>query len=199
MIFQSYPNNFQKNHLFFCSASFKVKRNNKLFPLLLLCFRYCSVFKVQNFFAFGEILHRVSKIIVIFDQGAWNAFAFHSALVKKWWAWDPTSLTPVFRLYSLRSFKRKWWAWEDSNLRPHAYQACALTTWATSPFSLGTGRRFRLPTPFGGDEENRTPDPLLARQVLSQLSYTPMFVKTGLPEFSLFSTFEGTQSFNCAL
>ena len=30
--------------------------------------------------------------------------------------------------------KRKiWWAQEDSNLRPHAYQACALTTWAMSP------------------------------------------------------------------
>ena len=28
----------------------------------------------------------------------------------------------------------------------------------------------------GGDEENRTPDPLLARQVLSQLSYTPKFL-----------------------
>ena len=27
----------------------------------------------------------------------------------------------------------KWWAWGDLNLRPHAYQACALTTWATSP------------------------------------------------------------------
>ena len=27
----------------------------------------------------------------------------------------------------------------------------------------------------GGDEENRTPDPLLARQVLSQLSYAPGF------------------------
>ena len=26
---------------------------------------------------------------------------------------------------------------------------------------------------IGGDEESRTPDPLLARQVLSQLSYTP--------------------------
>ena len=25
----------------------------------------------------------------------------------------------------------------------------------------------------GGDEEDRTPDPLLAKQVLSQLSYTP--------------------------
>ena len=27
----------------------------------------------------------------------------------------------------------------------------------------------------GGNEESRTPDPLLARQVLSQLSYTPIF------------------------
>ena len=27
----------------------------------------------------------------------------------------------------------------------------------------------------GGDEEIRTPDPLLARQVLSQLSYAPMY------------------------
>jgi hypothetical protein len=24
--------------------------------------------------------------------------------------------------------KRRWWAWVDSNYRPHAYQACALTT-----------------------------------------------------------------------
>ena len=29
--------------------------------------------------------------------------------------------------------------------------------------------------PLGGDEEVRTPDPLRARQVLSQLSYTPAF------------------------
>ena len=28
----------------------------------------------------------------------------------------------------------------------------------------------------GGDEEDRTPDPLRARQVLSQLSYTPIFL-----------------------
>ena len=32
-----------------------------------------------------------------------------------------------------------------------------------------------IPSPFGGDEEDRTPDPLRARQVLSQLSYTPIF------------------------
>ena len=29
-------------------------------------------------------------------------------------------------------------------------------------------------SPFGGDEGVRTPDPLLAKQVLSQLSYTPI-------------------------
>ena len=28
---------------------------------------------------------------------------------------------------------------------------------------------------FGGGKEDRTPDPLLAKQVLSQLSYTPVF------------------------
>ena len=28
------------------------------------------------------------------------------------------------------------WAREDSNFRPHAYQACALTNWATSPKSI---------------------------------------------------------------
>ena len=33
---------------------------------------------------------------------------------------------------------------------------------------------------YGGDEEIRTPDPLLARQVLSQLSYTPIIGLNGL-------------------
>ena len=33
---------------------------------------------------------------------------------------------------------------------------------------------YKPPFLYGGDEEIRTPDPLLARQVLSQLSYTPI-------------------------
>ena len=53
-----------------------------------------------------------------------------------------------------------------------------------SPFSSG---RLPMASPFrpllrffflraaGGDEQIRTVDPLLARQVLSQLSYTPIF------------------------
>ena len=33
---------------------------------------------------------------------------------------------------------------------------------------------YESPQSHGGDEEDRTPDPLLAKQVLSQLSYTPV-------------------------
>ena len=36
------------------------------------------------------------------------------------------------------------------------------------------GTKFRGHSPGGGDKRNRTADPLLAKQVLSQLSYTPI-------------------------
>ena len=43
------------------------------------------------------------------------------------WAQRATGLLhPASKLY-------RWWAWVDSNYRPHAYQACALTNWATGP------------------------------------------------------------------
>ena len=48
----------------------------------------------------------------------------------------------------------------DSNHRPHAYQACALTSWAISPYD-------------GGEYRARTDDLMLAKHALSQLSYTP--------------------------
>ena len=43
-----------------------------------------------------------------------------------------------FSRYMLRtiSFYHSRWAWVDSNHRPHAYQACALTGWAISPFAF---------------------------------------------------------------
>ena len=39
----------------------------------------------------------------------------------------------------------------------------------------------------GGDEENRTPDPLLARQVLSQLSYAPILFLLALARHNFVS------------
>ena len=44
---------------------------------------------------------------------------------------------------------------------------------------------YSLPVSNGGDERNRTADPLLARQVLSQLSYTPIVYRV-LPSYALF-------------
>ena len=43
--------------------------------------------------------------------------------------------TSVFLYASNKKIQniRIWWAQVDSNHRPHAYQACALTTWAMSP------------------------------------------------------------------
>ena len=54
-----------------------------------------------------------------------------------------------------------WWAQMDSNHRPHAYQACALTNWAMSPFLVE----------INGFEPLT---PCLQGRCSSQLSYTPI-------------------------
>ena len=77
----------------------------------------------------------------------------------------------------------------------HKYKFLTFTV--LKSFALSTlisiaGRKAANPTtkfrvlpsglPIGGDEQNRTVDPLLARQVLSQLSYTPVFVLITISE-----------------
>ena len=95
------------------------------------------------------------------------AFLRSALLIASWRWWDsnswppackagalPTELHPqslvsmTFRLayflvssYSLLIILkavRFEWAWMDSNHRPHAYQACALTCWDTSPLESGS-------------------------------------------------------------
>jgi hypothetical protein len=54
--------------------------------------------------------------------------------------------------------KKSWWVEEDLNLRPRAYQARALTTWATDPIFW----------PVLGFAHNRLVEPLdLPRQIVS--------------------------------
>ena len=48
----------------------------------------------------------------------------------------PTELNPHNKLYLIKSAYLKQWAQVDSNHRPHAYQACALTCWAMSPYGI---------------------------------------------------------------
>ena len=52
-------------------------------------------------------------------------------------------------------------------------------------FNVRSDWQFLHLHPFGGDEEDRTPDTLRARQVLSQLSYTPVS-GTQMPLLPLF-------------
>ena len=89
-------------------------------------------------------------------NSTFSVFPWNALLIASWRWWDsnswppackagalPTELHPqsfVFRLFwcflilfwYLQSSHFEW-AWMDSNHRPHAYQACALTSWATSP------------------------------------------------------------------
>ena len=64
---------------------------------------------------------------------------------------------------------------EPSVRQTHSRQLTARTSCSRKCLSFVRRVAFSLCENAGGDEENRTPDPLLARQVLSQLSYTPKF------------------------
>ena len=46
---------------------------------------------------------------------------------KKWEA-------PQWKKKKNKKNWKLWWAWVDSNHRPHPYQRCALTAWATRPY-----------------------------------------------------------------
>ena len=74
-----------------------------------------------------------------------------------------TNDTRIFSplLYQLSYRGKKWRPGTGSNRRPLAWQASVLTNWTTGP--------------FGGNNRARTCDPLLVRQMLSQLSYAPTF------------------------
>ena len=68
-------------------------------------------------------------------------FSYLSPDIHSWNAYHKAIYSSIFMLFFLLltfSFfskkKSKWWAQMDSNHRPHAYQACALTTWAMRPF-----------------------------------------------------------------
>ena len=65
---------------------------------------------------------------------------------------------------------------QTGELAPDVLQLCSLRFSCVRLLHLRF--LFVFPT-HGGDEEDRTPDPLRARQVLSQLSYTPIYFCQG--------------------
>ena len=93
----------------------------------------CSFLPDKNYY-----LYRITRSILICIT-----FALFSFQVPFFCSWEQISATTliVAQVY----FQYFWWAQMDSNHRPHAYQACALTTWAMRPF-LVEMRRIELLT-----------------------------------------------------
>ena len=82
------------------------------------------------------------------------------------WTGDTRIFSPLLYLLSYPAISvalKKWRSWRDLNPRPPAWQAGALTNWATAPL-------FRL---YGGRNRFRTYDPLRVRQVLSRWAIRP--------------------------
>ena len=78
------------------------------------------------------IFFRITLAFIIIQFSRYQEFMFHmnsAELLRN----SPGSCFP-FTLLLLNQNSLTWWAQVDSNHRPHAYQACALTTWAMSPF-----------------------------------------------------------------
>ena len=87
---------------------------------------------------------------------------FFEGVKGSWWSWQESNLRPpecksgalpaelqplITKLRRQHALINKacnfaavshWWAWQDLNLWPHAYQACALTNWATGPHASNT-------------------------------------------------------------
>ena len=104
----------------------KGKNQNKL--IVFVCwFRLSNLLKIDALLFYFANQNKLLKIA--------NLLSF----VKFWWRqtgsnrWPPACKAGAL---PTELCPRYWWVWEDLNLRPHAYQACALTSWATNPDSL---------------------------------------------------------------
>ena len=126
---------------------------------LNLLFSYFALSFAISFYRFGCLFFYhplVAKLqFLTFFLGKTNFYLF--LLLSQYLFVCFIRFSMIICIHSISSIE--WSVWMDSNHRPRAYQARALTTWATDR---------------GGDDGIRTHDPLLAGQVLSQLSYTPM-------------------------
>ena len=101
-------------------------------------------------------LYQMSYIRILFGASGRNR-------TSDTWIFSPLLYQLSYRGIS-SNLPKSWRPGTGSNRRPLAWQASVLTNWTTGP--------------NGGNNRARTCDPLLVRQMLSQLSYAPTFVFT---------------------
>ena len=105
---------------------------NLFLPVILLeCLVYISILFLPRFFdntIFSYHTIQLFPYSQCFIASLWNLFGGGKENRT------PDPLLAKQMLSQLSYTPNCWWVWEDLNFRPHAYQACALTTWATNPF-----------------------------------------------------------------
>ena len=79
------------------------------------------------------IVHLFEQSDIDIDKNIYNVKKLKVFLVEDSGIEPLTSWMQIRRSPSWANPPRKWWAEDDSNVRPHPYQGCALTTWATGP------------------------------------------------------------------
>ena len=104
------------------------------------------------------ILLRINNLTIIYTLSV-KSTRFISLYIKRYIILSPLDITLILLSYLLYAI-----------------------TWI-SPITLF--RNSLAPPINGGGKEDRTPDPLLAKQVLSQLSYTPDILLVGLGRLEL--------------
>ena len=101
----------------------KLLRLFALYYSFLLC--HIVIFIVNRFLDF------ILKLwLLVFSSLPWYLIlSFHLYIFQ-----CATLLILTFIIINKRLKLTIWWAQMESNHRPHAYQACALTIWAMSPY-----------------------------------------------------------------
>ena len=104
---------------------------NLFYPLFFRILVYISILFLPRFFdntIFSYHTIQLFPYSQCFIASLWNLFGGGKENRT------PDPLLAKQMLSQLSYTPNCWWVWEDLNFRPHAYQACALTTWATNPF-----------------------------------------------------------------
>ena len=100
----------------------------------------------------GPLVRSLELLLEATHQGADYPLARHTKDDSR--SLEPSFEQPVFLRGSLGSTR-------------YSVGSCVLSAVAVAPLLI-------LPAKSGGDEETRTPDPLLAKEMLFQLSYVPL-------------------------
>ncbi len=111
------------------SATFGIFAPNRSFSQLVTSFfaSWCLGIHLVLFLTwplFNKLFLFIFQCLLFFRNLFLVFSCYGSQPILRWVIWSLT----------LKESLKLWWTWVDSNHRPHAYQACALTCWATGPY-----------------------------------------------------------------